>query len=74
MRKNVLIMAVVAIVAASGGYFLAMALNPAAGPAGPSPNFASEPAAKDLVGQRRPDFTLQDTRGASVSARHLPRR
>jgi len=68
VRKNVLIMSVVALMAASGGYFSAMVMNPADRPAGPSPDFASGPVAKDLVGQRRPDFTLQDTRGASVSA------
>jgi peroxiredoxin len=68
VRKNVLIMSVVALMAASGGYFSAMVMNSADGPAGPSPDFASGPAAKNLVGQRRPDFTLQDTRGATVSA------
>jgi peroxiredoxin len=61
-------MAVVAFVAATGGYFFAMVMNPADGPAGPSPDFVSSPEVKDLVGQRRPDFTLLDTRGGSVSA------
>jgi peroxiredoxin len=68
LRKHALIMTVVAFVAASSGYFLAMLMNPADAPAGTSPDFASGPAVQDLVGQRRPDFTLQDTSGASVSA------
>jgi len=68
VRKNVLIMTVVAVVAASGGYFSAMLMGPVDAPAGASPDIASGPAAADLVGQRRPDFTLQDTQGALVSA------
>jgi len=68
VKRNFLIMAVVAFMAASGGYFLAMVMNPSAG-TGPSvADIAPGPRADDLVGQRRPDFTLSDVRGAMVSA------
>jgi peroxiredoxin len=73
VRKTVIIMAAVAIMAASGGYFMAMMLSPAA----PQQSLAqSEIAAEalaanrieDLVGQTRPDFTLGDVNGDPVSA------
>ncbi len=73
MRKNFIIMAVVAFIAASGGYFLAMFLSssPESAMPGPGPEVAAgTPAlsADDLLGQRRPDFTLSDSNGLPVSA------
>jgi peroxiredoxin len=73
VRKNVIIMAVVAFVASSGGYFLAKYLGspPATAMSGPGLTVAAAmPAlsADDLLGQRRPDFTLSDINGAPVSA------
>ena len=61
-------MAVVALVASSGGFFLAgfLSLSPV-----PGPGFVrstSAPSANDMLGQRRPDFTLSDSSGAPVSA------
>ena len=73
MRKTVIIMATVAIMAASGGYFMAKMLSPAT----PQQSLTqSEIAAEalaanrieDLVGQARPDFTLGDVNGDPVSA------
>jgi len=66
-------MGVVALVAATGGYFLAKTLNPAPGTAANGPQFAVNTAlpvqpSGELLGQRRPDFTLNDTTGAPVSA------
>lgn len=73
MRKNLIIMAAVALMAASGGYFAAMVLGPTPGPmsAAPVPNASNVSQAlrtQDLAGQRRPDFKLTDIHGASVSA------
>jgi len=68
MRRNYLIVAVVAIMAASGGYFLAMVMNPSGGTVPSATNIAPGPRADDLVGQRRPDFTLTDVQGTMVSA------
>jgi len=72
VRKNLIIMVTVALIAASGGYFVAMVLSPAPGPGNmatvqPAPGL---PVAEsdDLVGQRRPDFTLADSGGGRVSA------
>ncbi len=70
MRKPLIIMAAVAIMAASGGYFVAMILSPESGQQDYSP--AAEALAinriEDLLGQRRPDFELSDLKGATVSA------
>lgn len=63
MRKNVIIMAAVALMAGSGGYFLSMYLDGSA-----TPDSANALSAADLVGQRRPDFNLTDTSGMPVSA------
>jgi len=68
MRKNVLIMAVVAFMAATGGYFFAMMINPSTEPQGPGVTLETRPVAAELVGQRRPDFTHQDSLGNAVSA------
>lgn len=61
-------MAAVALVAGLGGYYLAMYLerSNSTGTYSVDPPVVS--AAEDLVGQRRPDFTLNDARGIPVSA------
>lgn len=74
MRKHFLIFAVVAFIAGSGGYFLAMVMSTGSGQGGPGPAPAEmeavrPPAVEDLLGQRRPDFTLSDMHGKLVSAR-----
>ena len=60
-------MACVALVAAGGGYFVAMQLGTPHGvtrvPAPPVP-----PQSEELLGQKRPDFSLTDLDGASVTA------
>jgi len=62
----------VALIAGSGGYYLAMMMSPAGpGSSGPAPtgmDTARAPAVQDLLGQRRPDFTLQDVSGKAVTA------
>jgi peroxiredoxin len=73
VRKTIIIMAMVAIMAASGGYFAAMVLSP-----GPAQQYISQAGMtaqalaanriEDMVGQPRPDFTLGDLNGAPVSA------
>jgi len=68
VRKNFLIMAVVALMAASGGYYFAMVTNPVNRPALPPADITTGPVVKDLVGQRRPDFNLHDSNGEPVSA------
>jgi peroxiredoxin len=78
VRKTVIIMAAVAIMAASGGYFFAMILSPGTNPGGQTQQSGSQLAAgvetltagrlEDLVGQPRPDFTLGDSNGVAVSA------
>jgi peroxiredoxin len=70
VRKQIIIMAAVAIMAASGGYFIAMMLSPESAPQDISP--VAEALAvnqlEDLLGQFRPDFELGDMNGATVSA------
>jgi len=64
-------MAVVALMASSGGYFLAMVLSPPPGSQVPDAAWSdamATPSTDDLLGQRRPDFTLRDTDGIEVSA------
>lgn len=72
MKKHFLVFAVVALIAGSGGYFLAMMMSPAGpGSSGPVPTGmdpARAPAVQDLLGQLRPDFTLQDVSGKAVTA------
>jgi len=73
VRKNFIIMAVVALVASSGGYYLAMFLSPSQEPGftGPGPTVAETLPTRsvdELLGQRRPDFTLSDTNGLAVSS------
>jgi peroxiredoxin len=70
VRKQFIIMAAVAIMAATGGYFVAMILSPESGQQDYS--LAAEALAinqlEDVLGQRRPDFELGDLNGATVSA------
>ena len=66
-------MVVVAFIASTGGYFLAQSLLSPSGSAisGPGPEAAAMTPAlsvDDLLGQRRPDFTLSDINGMPVSA------
>jgi len=73
VRKNFIIMAVVAFMASSGGYFLAKFLSPPPEATLPAPGTAVAAAipslsADDLLGQRRPDFKLSDSHGVAVSA------
>jgi len=73
VRKNFIIMAVVAFVASSGGYFLAKSLSSPPDSAMPGLGLAAAAATPshsvaDLLGQRRPDFTLSDINGKPVSA------
>jgi peroxiredoxin len=65
-------MITVALMAASGGYYVAMLVAPGAeqqsSPLGATNTQAiSEVETADLIGQPRPDFTLTDIVGASVS-------
>ena len=63
-------MAAVAVMAASGGYFIAMMLSPEPARQGYSP--VAEALAvnqlENVLGQPRPDFELDDINGATVSA------
>lgn len=70
MRKQIIIMAAVAVMAASGGYFMAMILSPGSGQQEYSPvtGALAVKQFEDLSGQRRPDFELADMNGARVSA------
>jgi thiol-disulfide isomerase/thioredoxin len=68
VRKNLLVVTLVALMAATGGYFFAMLMNPVDSPAPTPADFTPGPAGNDLVGGRRPDFTLHDTLGNPVSA------
>ncbi len=68
MSRQAFLLAVIALVAAGGGYFVARSLNPEAAPAQPLPATSARPMPADLVGQRRPDFALSDSQGLSVSA------
>ena len=73
MNNKPLVFAVVALLAGLAGYFLAMVLNPAGGPdAKVGGQQQSGPVTarnvQDLLGELRPDFTLNDVNGMSVSA------
>jgi len=69
VRKTFLAMTTVALLAATGGYYVAMVMSPAdVPPGGPADVKAPGPLADDLLGQRRPDFILNDTEGNPVSA------
>jgi peroxiredoxin len=73
VRKSLIIMLAVAVIAASGGYFVAMTLSPPKNPASPAERLTpgdalAVPAPEDLIGQRRPDFRLADAKGQYRSA------
>jgi len=73
VSRTSLIMTVVALLSASGGYFLARALTTSEGAeansASSSAAIAAQiPSGDDLLGKKRPDFTLQDLAGAPISA------
>lgn len=72
MIRNILIIAVVAVGAAGAGYFLARAISPHQPVlqvnGGQVAESSAVPRVEDLLGQRRPDFTLTDTGGRPVSA------
>ena len=66
-------MVAVAIMAATGGYFVAMILSPATPQQTPAQTAMTAEAlaanrVEDLLGQARPDFTLGDLSGNPVSA------
>ena len=61
-------MAVVALVASSGGFFLAEFLSPPSESAAVLTRSTKTPSANEMLGQRRPDFTLSGSGGAPVSA------
>lgn len=67
MKTSALVMLVVAVAAAAGGYFLAMRLSPVPQTRAPSLPVAM-PRQEELVGQPRPDFSLTDLQGRLVSA------
>lgn len=71
MKKNAIAFTLMAILAATGGFVVAMLFSPVGNESGPASLVAdhqSIPRATDLVGQRRPDFVLSDTGGDRVSA------
>ena len=73
MRAQAIVLIVGAAAAAGAGYFLSRVMDPGtADGAGalPAPGAAmrAAPAAEDLLGQQRPDFTLRDANGQPASA------
>lgn len=71
MRKTTIIMASVALMAASGGYFVAMILAPGSQQttqlSAINARALAEGQVEDIVGLPRPDFTLTDAHGEPVS-------
>jgi peroxiredoxin len=65
VSRNFLIMTIVALLAASGGYFVARLLGTSEGIA---PAVVELQTDNDLLGMRRPDFTLDSVNGEKVSA------
>jgi peroxiredoxin len=65
MTRQYLVMAVIGLLAAAGGYFAAMWTDPPAPIESPVPDLV--PDAASVVGQRRPDFSLSGPMGQSVS-------
>jgi peroxiredoxin len=65
--RQFVLMALVAVLAAGGGYFFAMRLGEQPAAALPGED-AAAPAPAALVGQRRPDFSLADAAGNTVAA------
>jgi len=69
VRRNFIVIAAIAVMAMSGGFFAAMVLSPAPGlQEGTGAEAMSSLRTEDLVGQRRPDFMLGDLEGSIVSA------
>lgn len=70
MRKQLIIMAAVAITAALGGYFVASIMGPESEQQNDSSSAVNLALNQlnALLGQRRPDFELGDIHGATVSA------
>ncbi|MFC1689474.1 TlpA family protein disulfide reductase [Pseudomonadota bacterium] len=68
MNRAVLIMALVAVVAASSGYFLARSLG---APGESVPMVEQTPSTDELLGTRRPDFSLRALDGSRFSATDL---
>ena len=65
MSRQFVLLALVALLAAAGGYFVAQRTGePPLGSGGT----ASVPTPETLVGQRRPDFRLADAAGSPVTA------
>ena len=71
MKHTTLIMLAVALMAASGGYFVAMLLSPDSQQTTQLTSIntraLAEGQVEDVVGQPRPEFALKDTRGDLVS-------
>ena len=68
MKRTTLIAVTVALAAAAGGYFAAMLFERAQSQPQPLVSAQAMPGPADLVGQRRPDFSLQDMTGRTVGA------
>jgi len=68
VSRQFVILALVALLAAAGGYFVAMRLGePPLSATTPVTN-AAVPTPEALIGQRRPDFSLADAAGNPVAA------
>jgi peroxiredoxin len=65
--RQFFIIALVAVLAATGGYFVAMRLTEHPASALPG-EYAATPVSASLVGQRRPDFALADAAGNAAAA------
>lgn len=72
MKGQFGIMAVIAVMAASGGYFVARLASPEVDPGRQVTRSAAMEkgvsAPEEMVGQRRPEFTLTDAAGRTVTA------
>jgi thiol-disulfide isomerase/thioredoxin len=68
MRKQLIILLSVALIGVTGGFFAAMVLAPNSGPDYDRIQPQGEEPAPDLIGTRRPDFTLGSSDGRQVSA------
>lgn len=70
MRRDLFILAAVAVIAASGGYFVAMRLGAPVSPGTTAKQLEPDalPSPENLIGQPRPDFSLADATGQLVSA------
>lgn len=71
MKSSLAVMAIVAILAATGGYFAAQYLQPGDGPDESAARYSGGAEAlkpEDLIGQPRPHFSHMDSSGRRVSA------